>query len=195
MRIASFLAFISLAGLTYAFTNTRDYTNNDYYVLHLDPSAPPEEVVSRLGLAHEGQLGVLEFHHIFRARKADHDIVKRAVGDHKRRKRDISGGSDPIDGILLSKKQQVRKHLEKRVIFPPPRDYSMAHPAGFDDTRDFTIRNETLQYQEKLEKELNTTDPIFTEQWHLFNPVQLGQDINVTGLRLEDITVPIDAVN
>jgi kexin len=37
-------------------------------------------------------------------------------------------------------------------------------------------------------KVLNIADPIFHEQWHLYNPVQTGHDVNVTDLWLEGIT-------
>jgi kexin len=36
--------------------------------------------------------------------------------------------------------------------------------------------------------ELEIADPIFKEQWHLLNTVQVGHDVNVTGLWLEGIT-------
>jgi kexin len=35
---------------------------------------------------------------------------------------------------------------------------------------------------------LDIKDPIFKEQWHLFNTLQLGHDLNVTGVWLEGIT-------
>jgi kexin len=42
--------------------------------------------------------------------------------------------------------------------------------------------------QTSLMKTLEILDPMFTEQWHLFNPVQLGHDVNVSSLWLEGIT-------
>jgi len=39
-----------------------------------------------------------------------------------------------------------------------------------------------------IAKRLGINDPIFNEQWHLYNPVQLGHDINVTGVWLQGIT-------
>ncbi|KAF4973111.1 hypothetical protein FZEAL_9420 [Fusarium zealandicum] len=187
MKIASFLSVAGLAVLAQGSKVARDYANNDYYVLHLDSTTQPEQVASRLGLSHEGQLGALDDHHVFRAPKVEHDIVKRGISERKRRKRDI-GGSDPLDGILLSKKQQARKPLEKRVIPPTPRDWLVAHPGGGYESTDVAPRDEAIQYQKTIMKTLEIADPIFTEQWHLYNAVQKGHDVNVTGLWLDGIT-------
>ncbi|KAJ3505487.1 hypothetical protein NM208_g16188 [Fusarium decemcellulare] len=186
MKITSFLSLAGLAVLAHGSRIARDYSKNDYYVLHLDRSTAPDQVASRLGLTHEGQLGALDDHHVFRASKAEHDIVKREITERKRRKRDL-GGSDPLDGILLSKKQQARKHLEKRVIPPRPRDL----PLSAKDTHkvaNIEAREKAAAYQESIMKKLEIADPIFTEQWHLINTIQVGHDVNVTGLWLDGIT-------
>lgn len=39
-----------------------------------------------------------------------------------------------------------------------------------------------------LAAEFEIDDPIFPEQWHLYNPIQLGHDINVTGSWAQNIT-------
>ncbi|RMI97943.1 hypothetical protein CDV36_016167 [Fusarium kuroshium] len=187
MKIASFLSIAGLTALAHGSKIARDYANNDYYVLHLDSSTAPDQIASRLGLTHEGQLGALDDHHVFRAPKVEHDIVKREITERRRRKRDI-GGSDPLDGILLSKKQLARKHLEKRIIPPRPRDLPVASRGNGHKTVDVTARDQAVEYQATLMKKLEIADPIFTEQWHLFNPVQLGHDVNVTGLWLDGIT-------
>ncbi|KAI8654721.1 hypothetical protein NCS57_01219100 [Fusarium keratoplasticum] len=187
MKIASFLSIAGLTALAHGSKIARDYANNDYYVLHLDSSTAPDQIANRLGLTHEGQLGALDDHHVFRAPKVEHDIVKREITERRRRKRDI-GGSDPLDGILLSKKQLARKHLEKRIIPPRPRDLPVASRGNGHTTIDVAARDQAAEYQATLMKKLEIADPIFTEQWHLFNPVQLGHDVNVTGLWLDGIT-------
>jgi len=42
--------------------------------------------------------------------------------------------------------------------------------------------------QKEIAATLGIADPIFTEQWHLYNTLNLGHDLNVTGLWLERIT-------
>ncbi|CAM1504605.1 Fc.00g021960.m01.CDS01 [Cosmosporella sp. VM-42] len=184
MKVASLLSFVGLAALSQGARVHRDYDNNDYYVLHLDRSIEPEHIASRLGLTHEGQLSELADHHVFRAPKVEHDIVRTEIKERKRRKRSI-GGSDPLDGVLLTTKQKARRHLEKRVIPPPPPGF-----IGFEISKrgDDKAQDWAVQRQAAVMKELDIADPIFNEQWHLFNPVQVGHDVNVTGLWLEGIT-------
>ncbi|KAJ4318486.1 pheromone processing endoprotease [Fusarium piperis] len=187
MKIASLLSIAGLTALAHGSKVARDYANNDYYVLHLDSSTAPDQISSRLGLTHEGQLGALDDHHVFRAPKVEHDIVKREIAERRRRKR-VIGGSDPLDGILLSKKQLARKHLEKRIIPPRPGYWPVASLSNGHKTIDVAARDQAIQYQSTVMETLEIADPIFTEQWHLFNPIQLGHDVNVTGLWLDGIT-------
>ncbi|KAM0563101.1 hypothetical protein ACHAPJ_001951 [Fusarium lateritium] len=186
MKIASLLSLAGLTALAHGSRPTRDYASNDYYVLHLDGSTSPDQVANRLGLANEGQLGALDDHYVFRASKADHDIVKREITERKRRKRDL-GGSDPVDGILLSKKQEARQHLFKRDVPPSPKAWLSRRDESLS-FEDIAARDSLGKYQATIMKELEIEDPIFKEQWHLFNPIQAGHDVNVTGLWLDGIT-------
>ncbi|UNI23027.1 Kexin [Purpureocillium takamizusanense] len=178
---ASFLVGLAgLAAVAHA-ALPRDYDENDYYVLHIDPNTPVASVADRLGLEHEGQLGELVDHHVFRSAKADDDVVRREIQHSRRRKRDVAG-RDVLDGVLLSQKQALRKRLEKRVIPPAPPGLPVS-PRAFG-----TPVAAAVQQQSSLMKTLDISDPIFTDQWHLFNTVELGHDLNVTGLWLEGIT-------
>ena len=64
MKAAALLGLLGLAAVSTAQV-TRDYDNNDYYVLHLDEGVQPTHVADRLGLRHEGPLGDLDHHYIF----------------------------------------------------------------------------------------------------------------------------------
>ncbi|KAH7001159.1 peptidase S8/S53 domain-containing protein [Ilyonectria destructans] len=182
MKISTLLSLAGLTVLSHGSQVPRDYAKNDYYVLHLDRSTTPEQVASRLGLRHEGQLSELEHHHVFRAPKLDHDVVKREIQERKRRKRDV-GGSDPLDSVLLSSKQKPRMHLEKRIIPPRPEGHTVVSRQVKGGASDWGLAK-----QAEVMKKLDIADPIFNEQWHLFNPVETGHDVNVTGLWLEGIT-------
>lgn len=46
----------------------------------------------------------------------------------------------------------------------------------------------SLDAAKELAHDLNIQDPLFPEQWHLYNPVQPGHDLNVTGLWLQNVT-------
>lgn len=183
MKFASWARLFGLAALSCARQFTRDYDNNDYYVLHIDSNATPEQVGSRLGLRHEGVLGGLTDHHVFQSPKADHDVVKRHLADNRKRKRN-PGEADVLDSILFASKQEARQHLHKRVIPPPPPSFRGHTPRLADGDPVATA----VKQQQHVMAQLSIKDPIFAEQWHLFNTVQLGHDVNVTGVWLEGIT-------
>lgn len=175
MKVATLLGLVGLAAVSTAQVS-RDYDNNDYYVLHLDEGVEPNHVADRLGLRHEGPLGDLDHHYIFRSPKYDHDIVKRQLLDRRRRKRD--GSDDIIDTVRLARKQLPRTMLQKRIP-PPPMTRAR---------RDATPKPAALSKQKNVMQLLSINDPTFPGQWHLFNPVQLGHDVNVTGAWVEGVT-------
>ncbi|KAK0731183.1 peptidase S8/S53 domain-containing protein [Lasiosphaeris hirsuta] len=180
MKISAIATALGLAALTTASNILpRNFDTNDYYVLHLDAKTSPAEVARSLGLSHEGPLGELQDHHVFVARKAEHDIIKREILERRRRKRSF-GERSVLDGVLFSEKQQLRKPWEKRMIpvrpGPSPRKDKEAPVQA------------AVEKQTKVAQALGIADPIFTEQWHLFNPVQVGHDVNVTDVWLQGIT-------
>jgi len=180
MKISSLATLVGLAALSAASNILpRNFDANDYYVLHLDAQTSPTEVARSLGLTHEGPLGELANHHIFVARKEEQDIVKRELVARKRRKRDL-GGRDVLDGVLFSQKQKLRKPWEKRqlpVRFGPAGSRQRPPPVA-----------EAVQKQTHVATTLQILDPIFREQWHLFNPVEVGHDVNVTDVWLSGVT-------
>ncbi|KAI0474710.1 peptidase S8/S53 domain-containing protein [Xylaria cf. heliscus] len=182
MKFTPFIGLVvgSLAGLGTSSLLPRDHDTNDYYVLHLDGRTDPDHVASRLGLRNEGQLGELADHFIFRAPKTDHDVVRRDVEEH-RRKRSLGAG-DVLDAVKFSQKQKLRAPMQKRVIPPPPSGFFPQQKRG--DTADA----KAVEYQKSVMETLGISDPIFNEQWHLFNTVQLGHDVNVTGVWLSGVT-------
>jgi kexin len=184
MRLHSVLTLIGLGYLATASNlRPRDYEAHDYYVLHLDPTAPPSQVAVKLGLTHEGQLGELADHHIFSCDKREDDLVHTALKERKRRKRSI-GGSDILDGIMLARKQKTKPRMEKRGVIPPaPEGYVSPLKGRQEPTVDAALAK-----QAAVAAALDIRDPIFNEQWHLFNPVQVGHDVNVTDVWMQGIT-------
>lgn len=188
MRLLSLLRFAALASLApVTSAGKRDYDKRDYYVLHIDRSAEPSHIAARLGLAHEGQLSDLTDHHVFSAPKVDIDVVKT---ERRRRKRDNTG-EDVLDSVLFSAKQEARMRHVKRDI-PPIMDQPLVREAPLEGK--ILSRQSTkpvaaaVKEQADLAKELDIQDPIFGEQWHLFNTVQLGHDVNVSAIWREGIT-------
>lgn len=183
MKVASLAGLLGLAAIACADPVSRDYVNNDYYVLHLDAGAAPEQIASRLGLRHDGVLGSLSRHHVFSAPRSGSDVVKRQLSDQALRRRSAPGESDILDKVLLSRKQKLRQHLHKRVIPPPPAGAVLPRAGNAAAAVDWAVKK-----QSSVMERLQIKDPIFKDQWHLFNPIQIGHDVNVTDVWLEGIT-------
>lgn len=187
--LSSLPALVGLASLAAAAASQqaapglgpRDFNANDYYVLHLERDTSPAEVAQTLGLRHQGLLGELKDHHVFVARKTQQDVVKLGVAEARRRKRSLDE-RHPLDGVLFSQKQRLRSPWEKRI---PPRSVG---PQLLPGRQQEAPVGSAVKKQAQVAQQLGIVDPIFNEQWHLFNPVQLGHDVNVTGVWLDGVT-------
>ncbi|PQE20296.1 putative KEX1 protease precursor protein [Rutstroemia sp. NJR-2017a BBW] len=183
MKLSPFLGLLGLGYLASASSlRPRNYNANDYYVLHIDPTVDPTLVAAKLGLAHEGQLGELENHHIYSTFKQEEDVVHTALKERKRRKRTL-GDYDILDGVKFAQKQKLKARMEKRGPIPPA-------PEGYLETRQDSAApvDSAIVKQQEVAKALGIKDPIFKDQWHLFNPVQVGHDVNVTEVWMQNIT-------
>ncbi|KAI1638922.1 pheromone processing endoprotease KexB [Biscogniauxia mediterranea] len=191
MKFVPFVGLVvgSLAGLGSAALQPRNFDSHDYYVLHLERGIHPDHVASRLGLRNEGPLGELPYHYVLSDPKpraesrseehVDHDVVKRAIQEHRRKR--SPDAVDILDSIKFSQKQKRRAPMQKRIIPPPP-------PGFYPQVRANKADPQALEKQKSVMDSLGIQDPIFNEQWHLFNPVQLGHDVNVTDVWLSGIT-------
>ncbi|KAF2705389.1 hypothetical protein K504DRAFT_448945 [Pleomassaria siparia CBS 279.74] len=170
---------LSAATLAAAHLPARNYSTHDYYAIHLAPSESPASLAAHLNLTYEGELGSLENHHVFKASKHDTDIVDDAVQELKRRrrKREAAPGPHPLDGIRFAQKQKIKPRHWKRSIIPE-RDVTRAPPP----------LDAAVMKQQALARELDIKDPIFGEQWHIFNTKTPGNDINVTDVWRQGIT-------
>lgn len=168
----------------------RDHDTNDYFAVHLDPSFPPSKAAEILGARHEGQIGELEDHHTFsvpKDRSQDVDLVLRDSREFRRRRKrdgvtqlDARDEAGSLAGFLWSEKLTLRKRLHKRL--PPPPGWLEARAP------EDTVDEQAMGHLNKIASTLSIQDPSFKDQWHLFNPIQVGNDLNVTGLWLEGIT-------
>ena len=187
MKFSPLLGLIvgGLAGIGTANIQPRNFDANDYYVLHLERDTRPDDVASRLGLRHEGSLGELADHHVFSTIKSEHNVVRRALQEW-RRKRSLGDEADVLDGIQFSQKQKLRAPMQKRVIPHLPPDFSLEK--RIDTTVSDPADAAAVQRQQHVMKTLGIADPIFDKQWHLFNSAQPGHDVNVTDVWLSGVT-------
>jgi kexin len=176
MRILHLWGLLSAATLAAAGKHLppRNYSSHDYYAIHISPSTSPSELAAHLGLAYEGPFGSLDDHHVFKAPKHDNDIVDDAQQELKRRRRKREVGTEhhPLDSIHYTQKQKIKARHWKRSVIPergPP-------------------VTDAIKAQREAAKQLEIKDPIFEEQWHIFNVKTPGNDINVTGVWMQNIT-------
>ncbi|PGG97622.1 hypothetical protein AJ79_09132 [Helicocarpus griseus UAMH5409] len=171
----------------------RNHDAYDYFAVHLDSSVSPRQVAQMLGARHEGQIGELADHHTFSMPKALGVDLGQTLDDLKlrrRRKRDLSTAGTPVvtdalDGVLWSQKLTLRAPMAKRA--PPPLQAFPVEPRRKKKQGQQVGYNATERLIE-IASELEIEDPIFHDQWHLFNTAEPGHDLNVTGLWLEGIT-------
>ncbi|PSN63524.1 hypothetical protein BS50DRAFT_577275 [Corynespora cassiicola Philippines] len=181
MRIFSLWSLLSAATLaTAAHLPPRNYSTHDYYAIHISSSTSPAELAALLGLDYDGPLASVADHHVFKAPKHDNDIVDDAVQELKRRRRKREAGSaeyHPFDSIAFTQKQKIKpRHWKRNVI--PNHHVARADPG----------QTEAVQLQRDIAKVLKIEDPIFEEQWHIFNVKNPGNDINVTDVWMQGIT-------
>ncbi|KAF2719965.1 hypothetical protein K431DRAFT_271760 [Polychaeton citri CBS 116435] len=179
MRFACLLlSALAATAASAAKPQKRDYSSHDFYAVHLRRGIDPEAVARHLGLTYDGKLGELEDHYIFRdgVKRHEHDEISIQIEDlqRRRRKRDTAALEPHVlDDLLFSQKQELHKRfpLVKRRVSP-----------------DAGASNANIQKGMDIAKGLDIKDPIFGDQWHLYNPVQSGHDINVTGVWAQGIT-------
>ncbi|PVI02486.1 hypothetical protein DM02DRAFT_301642 [Periconia macrospinosa] len=186
MRLLGFWRLLSVATLaSAAHLPPRNYTSHDYYAVHLSPSTSPEELATHLGLTYDGPLSAIQDHHVFKAPKHQNDIVDDAVQELKRRrrKREVGGDFHVLDSIHFTQKQKLKPRHWKRGIIPEP-------PAGHTLRQNIAVHGnqEAVKTQQKIASTLDIKDPIFNEQWHIFNTKTPGNDVNVTDIWMQGIT-------
>ena len=187
MLLSPFLALLALLGPSSAAKpRQKSHESNEYYAIHLQPETNPQEVAAALGIDYDGPLGELRDHHTFsspRHRRHSADSILENVRQ-RRRRRDLSGLTS-LDGVLWHQKQKPKPRMVKRGAIPA--DISRQNPPEGPDPKVGSDPALVAQRTD-LQRELGIMDPIFHQQWHLFNAVQIGHDLNVTGLWQKNIT-------
>ncbi|KAJ4287278.1 pheromone processing endoprotease [Kalmusia sp. IMI 367209] len=178
MRLFGVVSLLSAATLaSAAHLPPRNYTSHDFYAIHITSSTSPAELAAHLGLIYDGPFPALEDHHVFRAPKHENDLVNDAVQELKRRrrKREVGLEYNVLDSIRFNQKQKLKPRHWKRSTIP-----------GSIDAR--AKESDAVRSQRKIASALEIKDPIFEEQWHIFNVVTPGNDINVTDVWMQGIT-------
>ena len=190
MRISFHFGLLLLARLSSAALHPRNHDTHQYYALQLQPGSSPEQIASALGLQYEGKLGQLPDHHTFSSPRLEEDTVEEVLESlrKRRRKRESLADLGALGNILWSQKQKPKPRMHKRDIPVPPAPVEKrqirAGGGGTPDPQDVTA----VSMRDNMARQLSIADPIFPEQWHLFNTIQVGHDLNVTGVWTQGIT-------
>lgn len=195
MRFAvSFVLFV-LAHISSAVAlKPRNYDTHDYYTLQLKRDASPYAVASTLGLTYEGELGELPDHHYFSSPRQSSCGAGDVLQDLRvrRRKRDIMLDGDPLDSVLWSQQQRLKPRMHKRTAIPPPPPPPSIRAPPVIARPSINSKQSgspaALAQRQEIARRLSIRDPIFQDQWHLFNTVELGHDVNVTGVWMQGVT-------
>ena len=184
------LALIAPAFLSSAANfHSRNHDTHEYYALHLRPDVSPLHVATALGLDYEGKLGELPDHYAFSSSRHREHGADEILQDLRRRRRKRESNPDGmvLDAVLWSQKQKLKPRMEKRAILPP--HSARADSLNRDDTNgQAASMDAAVALRKEIARTLKIQDPIFAEQWHLYNAVQLGHDVNVTDVWMQGIT-------
>ena len=190
MRLQGSLAVLALiCSWTVSALRFRSYDTHDFYALHIDAATSPSDVADLLGLHHEGPLGELRDHHLFSTIRSSLDVVDAAQKHLRAQRRKRGGLQEPhlLDSVRFAQKQKLKARMEKRI--PPGRSIRAEAPAeGKPKDVAVTPVDSAIEKQRAIARDLEIRDPIFEEQWHLYNPIQIGHDINVTDVWKQGIT-------
>ena len=199
MRIARYFGLLALISTSSAANlHPRNHETHEYYAVHLRPQSSPAQVASALGLDLVGKLGELPDHYTFsspRHRQHGADDVLEDLR-RRRRKRVAPTGLSALDGVLWHQKQKPKPRMEKRHVLPPSPARQNIGSGGVPTVVPVVAQSSALPpaqqaaiaMRDEVARKLEIQDPIFGDQWHLYNTVQIGHDINVTGVWTQGIT-------
>lgn len=146
-------------------TQPRDYESKDYYAIEVPSREQLEAAISSMGAELEHPFGELENHYLVSVPKGSTSSM---------RKRSTS--------IHLAAQQVPRQRHKRSEI--PVFDESL-FPQGSPEVEE---GQDLRQYITRVQDALGIHDPMFPEQWHLYNTRDRGHDINVTGVWEQGIT-------
>ncbi|KAG5513497.1 hypothetical protein PMAC_000929 [Pneumocystis sp. 'macacae'] len=154
----------------------RDYDNRHYYVFHFSKNVNPKAFSDDLGFKYEKALENLEDHYLFSVSK---DFLEEEI-----ERKILAYFSSSEDGIVNSFQDNVlfyqKQYLKRR--------YRKTPPVNYEDSLNFDQTSNRITQLEQIKETLNIRDPMFPDQWHLYNLEDKFNDINVTGVWKQGIT-------
>lgn len=167
---------------------------HNYYVLHHNPTdVPLHEIAEFLGLEIVERVGELEDHWLARTTTTgnegtDHDHV---IDAHTRmtRSRTLSSRGENMSSAILHLSRQIPRRL---VVRAPVIDPGMKTIDESPDEEKEEAQYDEEREAERDEEEFVTSDPSFSEQWHLrknaMNVIPVWKRLGITG---KDVVVSV----
>ncbi|KAK9728498.1 pheromone processing endoprotease [Basidiobolus ranarum] len=165
----------------------QNHDTHEYYTLKLNTQrVSPLEIASLLGIDYVGDVANIGDYHLFSWRKNSihpHGSVEKrftqlkedhTVGNLKKRELQLF---DQVEGQL--QKQTLKKRVKRFIAAPGP------PPPDVTEEPTTEIKKITSQ---SIANSFGFHDPGFPNQWHLFNDVTLGNDMNITDVWRQGIT-------
>ena len=186
------IAWLLLQALTVtAALHKRDHNALDYFALELHGLADARTIANVLNATLEGPLGELPHHYTLSCPKDQSARLETTLQELKKRRlhrKSLGIAETAADdyGIKWHQKQQAKMRLHKRIP-PPPPSSRQASPTNVPGQLDEQQQADQARLKE-IAASLDILDPIFQEQWHLFNYIQKGVDVNVTGVWQNGVT-------
>ena len=159
MYINILLWHLCFATTASGITQKRDFIERDYYAVHLTGNEHVNSMLEQFSARLETSFPELEAHFMISVQKDEQ--IKRESSQH----------------IKLIERQ-VPRQRHRRVVLPSTQILKRQDPPA----------NVLEQYITAVQDDLDIHDPMFHEQWHLFNRREAGHDINVTGVWTQNIT-------
>lgn len=194
----------------------REYDTRNYFAVQLDSEQDVGKfIVSRTNefenWRFEQPLGTLKDHYLFSVHKSQlineylhgindkpqhvHDTEMSSLSTEKRDQKNLYRRTLQQTGVrslqLLPEKQLYKRGYTDNAVIDPFESESFrrlqAPPVEIPDPNG-PPTDSALQIVTQVMADLDINDPIFNAQWHLINPIQLGNDLNVTGVWYQNIT-------
>jgi kexin len=173
------LAIVILSCSVFAKLEPRSHNTHEFFALQLDGFTHPDHIATALGAQYAGPIGGLPDHHAFSLPKRGDNGIDALLRAQRNKEPQLESSADALDSILWSTTIPAAEHsFYKRE--PPMENAFESILTGQPDV-------DAVHAQNNIARSLGIDDPLFPQQWHLFNTVQVGNDLNVTGVWLEGI--------
>ncbi|EGW32338.1 uncharacterized protein SPAPADRAFT_153129 [Spathaspora passalidarum NRRL Y-27907] len=169
---------------------TRDYDTHNYFLVELNTTSSQKPLLDFIDkykshYTFDHQLP-LDNYYVFKINKSHpHNSFLGNLNSHHSDLMKRQQGYEEVYDDLVNTVQSVHLLPPKRLAKRMPVPIDNEEMKIVNKARDDPIPETASQKLAELAQKLDIKDPIFAEQWHLFNTIYPGHDVNVADLWLE----------